>query len=232
MKYVYCVILVLCSFVSQAQTFMPPKNKSVLTEYNDGKLWAYLNENNFVVGITCFKEINDYGKYYQLNIYVKNLSDSTTILWPDSFYVDLQTRKNKISSLKIYTNEEYQKKVKRLQAWTMALYGFSIGLNAGMAGTSTSYSTSYSSVAHHYNTAASSMASIASTNQLLTLGQMMEHDRIIHEQGYLKTTTIHPGEAIVGYMYIKRKKGKVLTVNIPIGKYIYSFNWNVSKHSK
>ena len=57
---------------------------------------------------------------------------------------------------------------------------------------------------------------------------MMDNDRTIREQGYLKTTTIYPDEAIIGYMNIKRKKGKILIVNIPIGDYIYTFKWDVN----
>lgn len=129
-----------------------------------------------------------------------------------------------------------KKKIKRSQAWAMALYGISAGINAGTAGYSTSYSTSYSSngyayttITNHYDANAAYQANVASTNQMLTLGQMMDNDRTIREQGYLKTTTIYPDEAIIGYMNIKRKKGKILIVNIPIGDYIYTFKWDVNR---
>ena len=111
------------------------------------------------------------------------------------------------------------KKRKHPQAWAMVLYGISAGINAGTAGYSTSYSTSYSP----------NQANVASTNQILTLGQMMDNDQTIRERGYLKTTTIYPNEAIIGYMNIKRKKGKILIVNIPIGDYVYTFKWNVNR---
>lgn len=236
MKFTYITILALFSVVCNAQTFIYPENDSILTEYNDGKMWAYQNKNNFVVGVTCFEEKDDYGKYYQLNIFIKNLSNSPIIFQPDSIYSNLLTKKNDTIQLEVYTNDEYQKKIKRSQAWAMALYGFSAGLNAGTAGYSTSYSTSYSpngyaytTVTQHYDANAAYQANIATTNQMLTLGQMMENDRTIREQGYLKTTTVYPGEAIVGYMNIKRKKGKLLTVSIPIKDCIYTFNWDVNK---
>ncbi len=56
---------------------------------------------------------------------------------------------------------------------------------------------------------------------------MMANERVIKEQGYLKKTTIHPGERIAGY--IKRKKGNDLIVNIPLNGCVYSFEWNVNK---
>ena len=116
------------------------------------------------------------------------------------------------------------------------LYGFSSGLSAGSAGYSTSYSTSYSSngtayttVTNHYDANAAFQANMVSSYQLQTLGKMMDNDREIKRQGYLKKTTVHPNEGIIGYMNIKRKKGKILTINIPINGYVYSFDWDVSK---
>ena len=95
----------------------------------------------------------------------------------------------------------------------MALYGFSAGLSAGSTGYSTSYSTSYASngfayttVTNHYDANAAYQANMAASNQIITLGKMMDDDREIREEGYLKKTTIHPNEGLMGYMNIKRKK--------------------------
>lgn len=64
MKQNICVVIfLLLSTICKAQTFIYPQNDSILTEYNDGKFWAYLNKNDFVVGLSCFEEKDDYGKY-------------------------------------------------------------------------------------------------------------------------------------------------------------------------
>ncbi|MCM1515573.1 MAG: hypothetical protein NC080_04025 [Paraprevotella sp.] len=197
------VVFLLHSTICKAQTFIYPQNDSILTEYNDGKFWAYFNKNDFVVGLSCFETKDDYGKYYHLDIFIRNLSETPIIFQPDSVHSNLLTKKDDTLELEVYTNEEYQKKIKGLQAWTMAamaMYGISAGINAG----------------------------VAFTNQML-LGRMLDNDRTVSEQGYLKTTTIYPGEAIIGYMNIKRKKGKILVVNIPVGKFIYTFKWDVNR---
>ena len=63
MKQNICVVIfLLLSTICKAQTFIYPQNDSILTEYNDGKFWAYLNKNDFVVGLSCFEEKDDYGK--------------------------------------------------------------------------------------------------------------------------------------------------------------------------
>ena len=53
MKYI-CLFLFACiSIISKAQTLILSENDStVMTEYNDGNLWAYRNANGFIVGLT------------------------------------------------------------------------------------------------------------------------------------------------------------------------------------
>ena len=135
---------------------------------------------------------------------------------------------------RVYTNEAFQKKIRKSQNWAMALYGFSSGLSAGSAGYSTSYSTSYSSnglsyttVTNHYDANVAIQANMASSYQMQTLSKMMDNDREVKKQGYLKKTTLHPNDGIIGYMNIKRKKGRILTVNVPINGHLYSFDWDV-----
>ena len=83
------VIFLLLSTICKAQTFIYPQNDSILTEYNDGKFWAYLNKNDFVVGLSCFEEKDDYGKYYHLDIFIKNLSETPIVFQPDSLHSNL-----------------------------------------------------------------------------------------------------------------------------------------------
>ena len=73
---------------------------------------------------------------------------------------------------------------------------------------------------------------MAAQNQIMTLGMMMENDKKFKEQGYLRKTTIHPNEAIIGYINIKQKRGLTMTVNIPINEQVFSFNWDVAKKKR
>ena len=151
----------------------------------------------------------------------------------------LYTKRRDTLDLQVYTYDEYMKKVKSAQAWSMAFLGFSAGMNAGMAGYQTTYSTTYGAggmpytqVHTTYNYAAASAANMAATTQMMTLSKLMSDDRNTKSQGYLKITTVHPGEGIIGYMNIKRKKGQMMTVNIPVGDSVYSFDWDVTKRKK
>ena len=237
MKIVYTLLLLCLFSISQAQTFAT-SDTTIVTEYREGKLWAFRDIDNIIVGLTAYEAKDSYGKYYQINVFVKNATDKSILLNPDEIHAQLVNKRNDTISLEVYTNEEFQKKITRSQNWAMALTAFSSGLNAGMAGYTTSYSTSYAggipymSVTTTYNPSAAYQANMASTNHIIALGKMMEGDKINKEHGYLKMTTLHSSEGLIGYMNIKFKKGQLLTVNIPLNGQLYSFAWDVRKKKK
>ena len=123
MKQNICVVIfLLLSTICKAQTFIYPQNDSILTEYNDGKFWAYLNKNDFVVGLSCFEEKDDYGKYYHLDIFIKNLSETPIVFQPDSVHSNLLTKKDDTLKLEVYTNEEYQLLNRFFDMYTKEIY--------------------------------------------------------------------------------------------------------------
>lgn len=110
-----------------------------------------------------------------------------------------------------------------------ALTGFANGLNAGMAGYSTSYvSTPYGGyTVSTYNPGNAAVANMIATNQMMEMGKQMENDRRIRDEGYLKKNTIHPGEGIVGYMFVKKQKGVTMEVQIPVNGVVFDYKWNI-----
>lgn len=224
----------------KAQTLIVEETDStLLSEYNDGRLWAYRQIDDIVVGMTNYEEKDDYGKYYQIAIFIKNLGNYSITFNPENVASSLYTKQGDSLDMQVYTYEEYMKKVENVQAWSMALLGFSAGLNAGMAGYQTTYTTSYMpngmsyTQAHTtYNYAAASTANMAATTQIMTLGKMMADDKKTISKGYLKMNTIHPDEGIIGFMNIKRKRGSRMSVYIPIEDKVFSFDWDVSKKKK
>ena len=236
------IIILLCLVSSiKAQTFVKTENDTtVMSEYNDGRIWAYRQIGDFVVGMTNYEAKDNYGKYYQIAIFIKNLGEKSITFDPDMITSSLYTNRGDTLELQVYNYDEYMKKVKNAQAWSMALIGFSAGMNAGMAGYQTTYTTTYGAgrmpytqVHTTYNYAAASAANIAATTQIMTLSKLMSDELNTKSQGYMKITTVHPGEGIIGYMNIKRKKGELMTVNIPVGRFVYKFDWDVNrKHNK
>lgn len=232
------IVLLLCLLSSvRAQTLIHEESDTtIMSEYNDGRLWAYRQIGDIIVGMTNYKEKDSYGRYYQIVIFIKNLGDKSVTFDPDKVSSSLYTKRGDTLDLQVYTYDEYMKKVRTAQTWSMALLGFSAGWNAGRAGRQTTYTTTYgvggmpyTQVHTTYNHAAAATAQLAATTQIMTLGKMMEDERNTRSQGYLRITTIHPDEGIIGYMNIKRRKGVSMTVNIPVGGQVYSFDWDLVK---
>lgn len=69
--------------------------------------------NGYVVGLTCYESKDDYGKYYQMRIYINNQNSQSVTFDPNEVNAYLINKKGEAISLEVYTNEEFQKKVKR-----------------------------------------------------------------------------------------------------------------------
>ena len=230
------ILFFLGPLITWAQSFISEEcDTTALIEYHDGQQWVYRDNNGLIVGLTNHEFKDDYGKYYQIGIFISNNRDTALTFDPERVFADLLSNKGDTISLEVYTNEKLQKKIKRSQTWAMVLYGLSAGINAASAGYTTTYSTSYSngyaytSINRTYNANAAHQANMASNMQMQELGKSMDNDRAIIEKGYLKQNTINPGDAIVGYMNIKHKKGKRLLVSLNFDDCEFSYLWDVEK---
>ena len=230
------LLFIVLSINVNAQKYLAAENDTTtLTEYNDGRIWAYRQIGDFVVGMTNYVDNDGYGKNYQIQIFIKNLSAYAVTFNPELVSSTIYNKCGDTTKMKVYSYERYMKKVKNQQAWAMALTGFATGMNAGMAGYQTTYTTSspghtpYTQVSTTYNYSAASAANLAASTQIMKLGMIMSDDKKTISQGYLKKTTIHPNEGIIGYMNIKHRKGRRMMVNIPIGFQVFSFEWDIEK---
>lgn len=238
-KSILLLIALLSVNVINAQEIIRIDNDSTFfTDYRDGEEWAYSTKGNFMIGLNNKSINDDYGKFYQISIYIHNLGSNSYTFDPATIRSELYKSNGDTLQLTVYTNESFQKKIKKTQNWAMALTAFSNGLNSGMAGYQTTYTTqrvgnyTYTTPVTTYNHAAASTAQIAANTQMAVMEQQMKDDRVVREEGYLKKNTIYPDEAIVGFMNIKRKKGDVLKVEIPIDGELFYFIWDVSKKRK
>lgn len=223
-----------------AQSVMKPENDSTfITEFRDGDEWAVIARHGFVVGLNNKYIYDDYGKFYQLTIRIRNLTENPYTFDPDTVSAFLVNKRNDTIALKVYSSEGFQKKIRRTQAWNKVLAGISAGLEAGTSGYETSYVSrtgvggySYLQPISGYSHSEAAQAHALSGIQLYLLDKEMEADRRTREEGYLKKTTIHPGESILGFINVKRKKGLEMRVVIPLNGWDYVFDWDVSKKKK
>ena len=234
MKKIFIIILLLSTTMlsGTSQTLIHSENDSTFSaEYRNGDEWAMIAKEGFIVGVSNKLIKDDYGKFYRLQIMIQNLSNNPFTFTPELVSSYCTLKDQSINSMKVYTSESFQKMIKKKQMWAEALTGFANGLNAGMAGYSSSYvSTPYGGyTVNTYNAGNAAVANMIATNQMLEMGKQMENDRKIRDEGYLKKNTIRPGEGIVGYMFVKKQKGIIMEVQIPINGIVFAYKWNIEK---
>lgn len=230
------LLLGIQSLITNAQSIVYPENDSTFhTEFKNGCEWGVISKSGFVIGVSNQMTKDSYGSYYQLKIMILNQTDSAYTFDPAYILAKLYKNNGDAIPLKVYTNEAFQKKMKNSQMWAMALTGFANGINTGMAGYQTAYTTQrvgnyvYTQPVTTYNYSNANASQIASNTQLMLMGKQMENDRYVRQEGYLKKHTINSGEGIIGYMNIKKRKGQSMTVIIPIKETFCKFTWNVSE---
>lgn len=103
--------------------------------------------------------------------------------------------------------------------------GYAYGNYSG----NSSYYGRSSSTTTSYNGAAAYQAQVIASNRIAAYDNALLSERAAKNEGYLKRTTIYPGETITGYINIERKKGTAMTINIDINGANYEFPWNISK---
>ena len=102
------------------------------------------------------------------------------------------------------------------------------GYARGSYSGNSSYYGSSSSRTTSYNGAAAYQAQVIASNRVAAYNNALLSERATKNEGYLKRTTIHPGETISGYVNIERKKGISMTINIDINGVIYTFPWDIT----
>lgn len=112
-------------------------------------------------------------------------------------------------------------------AYAYGTGGYAYG---GYSGTGSYYGNSTTtSTTVNYDAAAAYQAQVIARNRMANYENALLQDRAIKQEGYLRKTTIHPGESIQGYVNIKRVNGVSMTVVVDIDGAKYKFPWNVSQ---
>ena len=193
----------------------------------------------------------DYGKYFTLYVVLTNNSVQPITFNP-ALITAYKKKKDKVKNLNVLNSDEYMAKVSRRQNWgsffnalnesmaaskagysasstqTNSSYsGATVGAAVGVSGYAGSLSTSSTTVG--YNGAAAYQAELIASGRIAEYNNQMLQERQMKDEGYLKITTVNPGETITGYVNIQYEKGDELSINIPIDSVVYPFVWDISK---
>ncbi len=208
------------------------------TCYFDGKQCSFYLKNGVLLSMTN-EQVKDYGKWFQVSLLVVNNTMEPFDIDPSKIRAELINAETlEKRRLAVYSSDKFIKKVKNSQNWKQFFMGLGEGLAAANAGYSTSVTqsnTTYSgallgnssttSTTVSYNGAAAYQAHIIANNRIANNECSFLEERAIKEEGYLKRTTVFPGETISGYFNVMQEKGSILNVIVDINGAKYTFGW-------
>lgn len=228
-------LLLMSPFVMQAQKFLTePGDSTSFIEYNDGKQWVYKNVEGLTSGMANEIFQDQYGKYYQIGLFFNNERDTTVTFVPEGVFSELLTNKGDTVPMLVYTEKAFKKKTKKNRIFASILLGLAGGVSVA-SGYPTSFNLSFTSDGSVYpsvTTNGTYSADLAANMQFHTISTMIQHQKAIREEGYMKECTIAPGESIFGFMNIRHKKGRRLLVCVKVGNSDFSYLWDVEKKKK
>lgn len=213
------------------------------TEYKDDIPWQIYFKNGLSIALTN-RTVNDYGRWHRLDIIISNNTMQPIVFQPEkNITAQSQNAKGETSELEVWSAERYIRKVNRTQIFAAVMMGIAEGVASAGAGYSRSVShTHYSghgprghysghatTYRRSYNAAAAYQAMIISQHRMIDFTNALSLEQEIKKFGYLKTSTIHPGESISGYVHVKRIKGETVQFALNINGAEYLFDWYFGK---
>jgi len=206
--------------------------------YNDGDIVQFASDSSGLVIAAQIEFDRTYGKYFQVDLSVKNLTGQSIEINPDDIYVEyIDEYGESVKQTKPLSHEEYLKKVKRRQNWNSFALELSAGVSAASAGYSStsSYvisndyskypSTTFSTVQTvNYDGTAAYMAQQNAANDLNNSEAEQYQIKNTLNEGYLKRHTLFNETEYLGFINIPySRKIKGLNVVVPLNGKKYTF---------
>lgn len=207
-------------------------------DYRDGIPWEVYYKNGITIALTN-SVIKDYGKWHRIDLIISNNSLTPIEFAPEFAISSYTTDAQGLTTYsKVWTHDEYLKKVNRAQTWMAIAVGISEGLATAGAGYSTSTTTGYNSngtfstyTTTTYNASAAYQTNIASQQRIANFSQALQDEKDIKRMGYLKKNTIYPNESVSGFVHVERNKGERIVFIITIEDAEYIYEWKFNKKS-
>lgn len=209
------------SIIDKLPMLETPTPEEISTEYKNGVAWSYYNKNGLIVG-ACNSITSNVGDYREVGLFVVNKSMINVDLDPRQVQV-YSKKGDKFKSYQMVSVEEYNEKIRKYRKKNdyqvsdvrETAVNANLGAQVFNAGTS--------------NTLKEFQKRICRMRELDESTRMQYTDKQPLDLGYLERTTIHPGEAVTGYLYTSDKKAADLYIRVRINGIEYLFNWKEGK---
>ncbi len=234
-----------CSMISLTDgkpIYENPKPSDMRVEYIEDLPWAIYDKNGLTVGVNIsyyggkISVIISNNTMFPIDISYENISGTST------------TKKGKVAPLNVRSYADFSRSLEKAQRWDSFFNALGENVAAAKAGKSTSTTTAgwagttggigYSGVAaattNSYNGAAAYQAQVIASNRIAAYNSEQLAQIQVQEAGYLKKTTVQPGETISGYVAGGNKSMVMnsaydICVNVTINGVTYPSYWEVKK---
>ncbi|MES2063543.1 MAG: hypothetical protein V4456_16570 [Bacteroidota bacterium] len=212
------------------KTIVPVMLRKVIYQ-NDQPVQFYLIDGLTVAVKLSTKQL--YGNYYEAYVTIENGTDNQFNFDPSYITASLD-ESGEVKEGEVLIFKDYDKKVKRKQAWTAAFSAFAefaVATTAGYSSTTTNAyakasngrSVSVQAKSTSYNGAAQYAATQNAANNVSNLVDRQYEIRQTISEGYLKLNTIFPYSRLVGFINIKYHKADHILLNVPVNGKVYHF---------
>ncbi|MCD8288106.1 MAG: hypothetical protein LUC18_04620 [Porphyromonadaceae bacterium] len=231
----------LCSVVSLSDgkpIYESPTPEDMKLEYIDDLPWVSCEKNGIAM------RINSKYRCYTTSLIITNNSMFPIEVGAEHITETCMNKKGtKEKPLKVLTYREFSWKEKQGAAadkYFTAMgeqmlaknagksYSQTTTTHAGTTGSGKSYSGTTTSVTTSYNATAAYQAQIMARDRIAAYSQAVDAETKVRDEGYLKKTTLHPGETIVGYVEVRKMLFKdtfYVTINVEISGVKYTSKW-------
>ena len=113
---------------------------------------------------------------------------------------------------------------------TASVYGSGGSAHGSYSGNSSYSGSAYgTSTTTTYDATAAYQARVLSSQRMANFENAQWQERQAKDEGYIKRTTIYPGETITGYVHIERKSGVLIYITVDINGANYIYAWTYGK---
>lgn len=206
--------------------FVAPSPEEMKTEYKNGVAWPYYNKNGLIIGVSQVED-NEVGSYKELQFFLSNNSMSNVDIDPSTI-VAYTMKKGERKVFEFMDSEDYYKKIykKKKKAAKAVIKKKAVvemekqsNLNSNLG------ATMFDETMNTLNDFQQRMIQ----KKDLTENKHVMADNEPEDIEYLQRTTVHPGEAVSGYLLIDDKKMDFLYVDMTINGILYPYKWDLRK---
>lgn len=204
-----------------------------------GEIDAYSYFMNGIRLTANMKEIKDYGKYYRVYVSLANYTNTPIEFGVSDIEATILNKKGTKSPLKIYTADEYVKKIGKKTALAKWYHNTNELMNAAQAGKvtvetqvngNTQTNNNYSDYSRTATTTITDYAAAYEAQQVAqqnidNYNENLESIKKERYNNYIHQTAIQPYNSLIGYINIDKGTGVELDVIFKVNGQVYQFNF-------